>query len=118
MREMHEEWPTFWTSQGSTFTGLPVTNPRFVRMEIDGSNPVLAFGTQSSTEAQLIFCTDPFCNTTQNTIVLARAPKVRPVLVPHNTEPDRENSLIATDRYDIVTFCYFHATMELATTKT
>ena len=85
-------------------------------MELDGSNPVLAFGTQNSTEAQLIFCSDPFCNATQNTIVLEHAHKVRLAPLVQTPESGLANVQIATNRFAIAIYCYIH-TMEAATPK-
>ena len=58
-------------------SGLPVTNPRFVRMELaENGNPVLAFATADTTQATVMHCNDPHC-VTAATAVLATATKVR-----------------------------------------
>ena len=43
-------------------SGLPITNPRFVRMELAASgNPVLAFAIADDTQATVMHCGDPHC---------------------------------------------------------
>ena len=51
-------------------------NPRFIRMEMDGSLPVMAYGAANDTEAHLTRCHDPLC-TTSTTVVLAKSERVR-----------------------------------------
>ena len=51
-------------------------NPRFIRMELDGGLPVLAYGAVNDTEAHLTRCHDPLCNAS-STVVLAKSQRVR-----------------------------------------
>ena len=51
-------------------------NPRFIRMELDGGLPVMAYGAANDTEAHLTRCHDPLCNAS-TTVVLAKSRRVR-----------------------------------------
>jgi hypothetical protein len=51
-------------------------NPRFIRMELDGSNPVMAYGATNDTELHLTRCHDPLCQGS-TTAVLATSERVR-----------------------------------------
>lgn len=57
-------------------SGLHIINPRFIRMELSGVNPVLVFSTANDTEAHVMTCNDPFC-TDAETTVLVKAREVR-----------------------------------------
>ena len=58
-------------------SGHPVTNPRFIRMELaPNGNPVLAYATADDTQATIMHCHDLHCLAAE-TSVLATAHKVR-----------------------------------------